>query len=275
MLDGKIQHLLYPVYVGGKAGHHQFLPGLFEDPFQGRLHVLLGQGEPRHLGVGGVHQEQIDPLSAEPGETTQVGDPSIQRQLVHLEVAGVQHGAAGGPHKDRHRVRDRVVDRDEFQIKGAEADPFTIGDRPQRHPTQPMFAELLVEKTQGQPAPEYRDVATLPQQVWHGADVVLMAMGQDQRLDIVEPVGDCLQTWQDQVDSGMVVFREQHPAVDQQQPTIHLEAGHVAPHITQPAQRDYPHDVGGEWRRRTKSGIWHVPQRSALWPGDRPLRFPR
>ena len=47
--------------------------------------------KPGHLGVGGVDHEQVDALLAEPGERAQVGDPAVERQLVHLEVAGVQH----------------------------------------------------------------------------------------------------------------------------------------------------------------------------------------
>ena len=63
---------------------------LVEDPVEHRADVLLGGGEARHLGVGGVGQEQVDALLAEPGERAQVGDPAVERQLVHLEVAGVQ-----------------------------------------------------------------------------------------------------------------------------------------------------------------------------------------
>ena len=51
--------------------------------------------KPGHLGVGGVDQQQVDALLAEPGEGPQVGDPAVERQLVHLEVAGVQHELAG------------------------------------------------------------------------------------------------------------------------------------------------------------------------------------
>ena len=46
--------------------------------------------KPGHLGVGRVGQEQVDALLAEPRERPQVGDAAVERQLVHLEVAGVQ-----------------------------------------------------------------------------------------------------------------------------------------------------------------------------------------
>ena len=47
--------------------------------------------KPGHVGVGGVGQEQVDALLAEPRERAQVGDAAVERQLVHLEVARVQH----------------------------------------------------------------------------------------------------------------------------------------------------------------------------------------
>ena len=74
----------------------------------------LGGGEAGHLGVGRVDQEQVDALLAEPGERPQVGDPAVQRQLVHLEVAGVQQHPGLGADGDGERVGDRVVDRDEL-----------------------------------------------------------------------------------------------------------------------------------------------------------------
>ena len=52
-----------------------------------------GGGEAGDLGVGRVGEEQVDALLAEPGERAQVGEPAVERQLVHLEVAGVQHHA--------------------------------------------------------------------------------------------------------------------------------------------------------------------------------------
>ena len=77
--------------------------------------------KPGHLGVGGVGEEQVDALLAEPGERAQVGDPAVERELVHLEVAGVQHQAGAGADRDRERVGDGVVDRDELEVERPEA----------------------------------------------------------------------------------------------------------------------------------------------------------
>ena len=77
--------------------------------------------KPGHLGVGGVDQEQVDALVAEPGEPGQVGEPAVERQLVELDVAGVQHQPGRRADGDRERVRDRVVDREELAVPRARA----------------------------------------------------------------------------------------------------------------------------------------------------------
>ena len=120
--DGGVHHLLHPVHVGGEAGHDDPLRLLVEHPVEHRSDVALGGGEARHLGVGGVDQEEVDTLLAEPGERPQVGDPAVERQLVHLEVAGVQQHAGLGADRHRQRVGDRVVDRDELEVERAERD---------------------------------------------------------------------------------------------------------------------------------------------------------
>ncbi len=82
--------------------------------------------KPGDVGVRRVGQEQVDALLAEPGERAQVGDAVVERQLVHLEVAGVQHEAGGRADRDGERIRDRVVDGDELEPERAEL----LGCRP-------------------------------------------------------------------------------------------------------------------------------------------------
>ena len=50
-----------------------------EHPVEHRRDVLLGRREAGHLGVGGVGEEEVDALLAQPRERTQVGDPAVQR----------------------------------------------------------------------------------------------------------------------------------------------------------------------------------------------------
>ena len=178
----------------------------------------------------------------------------VQRELVHLEVAGVQDQPGAGADRDREGVGDRVVDRDELQVERAEADPVALADHVVHGLLEPVLAQLAVEQGQGQLGADQRDVPALAQEVRHGADVVLVAVGEDQGLDLVEPVPDRLEVREDQVDAGMVVLGEQHAAVDDEQAAVVLEDGHVATDLAEPAQRDDPKPPSGSGGGAESSG---------------------
>ncbi len=93
--------------------------------------LALGDGEAGDLGVRRVDEEEVDALLAEPGEGAQVGHPPVERELVHLEVAGVQHEPGRGADRDGEPVGDRVVDGDELAVEGAERAPVALA-RPRR-----------------------------------------------------------------------------------------------------------------------------------------------
>ena len=103
-------------------------------------------------------------------------------------------------------------------------------------------ARVSSEPTSGMSSP-------LAEEVRRGADVVLVAVGQHQGLDVVEAVPDRVEVREDQVDAGVVLLGEQHPAVDQQQAAVVLEDGHVAPDLAEAAERGDPEaalrQVGG------------------------------
>jgi hypothetical protein len=52
--------------------------------------------------------------------------------------------------------------------------------------------------------PDQRDVRALPEQVRDGADVVLVGVREDERLDLVEPALEVAEVGQDQVHAGLV-----------------------------------------------------------------------
>src|SRR5881275_1150355 len=71
-------------------------------------------------------------------------------------------------------------------------------------------------------------------------------MRQHQRFNVVEAVLHVAQIRQDQVDPGLIVRREQHPAVDDQEPVEMLENGHVAPDFADSTQRSDPQTAWGQ-----------------------------
>ncbi len=108
-----------------------------------------------------------------------------------------------------------------------------------------VFAALRRDQRQRELRADERDVGPKLEQERDGADVVLVGVGQHQRFDVVEPILDETQVGQDQVDAGLVVSREEHPAVDDQQPAQMLENRHVAADFADAAERGDPQILPG------------------------------
>ena len=131
---------------------------------------------------------------------------------------------------------------------------LALGDLDE-HRLDAVFAALLRDQRQRELRADDRDVGPQLEQERDGADVVLVRVGQHQRLDVVEAVLDVPQVGQDQVDAGLVVAGEQHPAVDDQQPAEMLENGHVAADFADAAQRGDPQAAGGQRPRRCRDRV--------------------
>ncbi len=170
----------------------------------------------------------------------------VERELVHLEVAGVQHQPGLGADGDREAVRDGVVDRDELEVEHPELAALPLGDLDGDRGDL-VLLELRGEERQRQLRADHGDVGPLAQQVRHAADVVLVAVREDDRLDLVEPVPDPGEVRQDHVDPGLVLLGEEHPAVDDEQLAVVLEDRHVAADLAEAAERD---DAQGALRQR-------------------------
>ena len=78
-----------------------------------------------------------------------VGQPPVERELVHLEVTRVQNRPAGRADHDGQRIRDRVVHRDELAVEDTEplAIPFS---HPERVGRDLVFLELGLDERERQ-----------------------------------------------------------------------------------------------------------------------------
>ena len=110
----------------------------------------------------------------------------------------------------------------------------------------PVFGELGPQQREGEAAAHHQQVRPLTQQERHGADVVFVGVGEDDGIDVAEAVADRGEVRQDQIDARAVGLREEHPAVDDQQPAGVLEDGHVATDLAEAAERDDPQAVLGQ-----------------------------
>src|SRR5260370_32226922 len=110
-----------------------------------------------------------------------------------------------------------MVDREEFEIKVPERLPrafrYFDGDG-----VDAVLGELARHERERELRADQGDVPALAQQVRHRADVILVGVGEDERVDRAEPVPDVVEVRQDQVDAWLVGFWEEDAAVHDQRP---------------------------------------------------------
>ena len=97
----------------------------------------------------------------------------------------------------------------------------------------------LVDAVGGQAERERRAVdreRAVAQQVRQAADVVLVAVGGDARLDAVGVLAQVREVGQDEVDAVHVGVGEHQPAVDEQQAAVLLEHHAVAADLAETAE---------------------------------------
>ena len=182
--------------------------------------------------------------------------PSTGR-VVELEVAGVDDDADRRPEGDPHRVRDRVADPERDDAERPDLELVAGLEREERVVVELVLLDLVAEQAAGERRGVDRHARELRQDVRQGADVVLVGVGDEERLDVglalleVGDVGD------DEVDAEHLLVGEHEPAVDDDDVVAVLEHVHVLADLADAAERD---DAEGNGRSQP-SGL--VPVRTA------------
>jgi len=224
--------------LGGEAGHDDPCRGVPEDPFEGLDQVALGAAVALPFGVGGVAEEEQDPFTADLGEAGEVGRPALRRIVVELEVARVDDHPGGRVDGEGGGVGDAVADRDQLDPERPELEAVA-------HPRlaevglaqDPVLFQLRLDEPESEPGPINRHVEALEHE-GEGADVVLMAVGEDDPehlLVLPEQVAD---VGDDEVDPGHVLAGEHKARVDDQDLVVPFQGPHVAADLAQPAEGD-------------------------------------
>ena len=175
--------------------------------------------------VGAEHEHA---LGAELGEPPVIGRLAVERARVELEVSGV------------HERADRRPDR---QADGERADLDAVA-RPHRPEIgalgEPVLAEPFGDQGQRQRRAEDGH-ARLSEEVGHRADVVLVAVGQEDSAEPV-PLGEGVGEVGDHVvDAGQLVGVGEHEAtVDGDQIVAGLDEHHVEADLAESAEGDQP-----------------------------------
>ena len=129
-----------------------------------------------------------------------------------------------------------------------------------------MLGEFGLDQCEGQPGADEDDVRLLTEQVGNGADVVLVRMGQDDRVDLVQPRPHIVEVGQDQVYARLIRLGEEDAAVDDEQPPGVFEHRHVAADLAKTAEGDDTQPAWRELGRRAQVGMRVTHRRPLIGP---------
>ena len=235
-LGGGIQHLLDTVDVGGEGGDDDTLVAILELAHEGGTHHLFGGGETGTLHVGGVGAQTQDPLLAQLTQAGQVDDLPVNGGGVDLEVAGVDDGAHLSVDGESHGVGDGMVHMDELHGELACPDALArlYGDELGGF-HQLVLLQLQLDETGGE-AGAVDGHVDLFEHIGDGADVVLVAVGDEQApdpgfvLDEIRHIGDHA------VDAVHVITGEGHTTVHHDDLAAVFIGGHVLADLVETAK---------------------------------------
>ena len=199
--------------------------------------VLLEWRESWDIRVCGVGHEHVDAFFAEASESAEVGETAVEWQLVHFEVARAEDESGRCANRNGERVRDRVVDCNELQVERSNVESLAALDLLGLWANL-VFDEFRFDERERQRRAVQRDVTAQFEQIRHGPDVVFVPVCENDADDVVESIPNRGEVGKDQVDAGLRFFREQDTTVNDEQPSVELEHGHVATDFAEPAERD-------------------------------------
>ena len=238
ILHGEVDDLLDAVDVRRKGGDDDALvlrPG--KEIADAGGHLLLGGGKAGLLGVGRVAQQGQNALLAVIGQGGKVGGAAGQRGIIDLEVAGLDDGARRAVDGEGHGVRDGVVHMDRLHRKAAQLDLLSGGDLHELGLARKAeFLQLVADEAAGQAGAVDGQVELL-QQVGDAADVILVAVGDEQTLDLILVLHHEGHVGDDHIDAEHIVIREDEAAVHDDHITAALIDRHVLAHFAEAAQR--------------------------------------
>ena len=196
------------------------------------------------LRVRRVGGEQQRALAAHLGEAHEVGVLPHGGRVVELEVARVDDGPERRPDDESGRVGNRVRDGEELHGERADVDRLSrLHDLDVRVLLQAMLAQLHIDEAAREPGAEHRHV-DLAQQERQRADVVLVAVGEEHRLQARGVVQDVLEVRDHEVDAEHLLLGEHQPHVDGDRLVVVLVEHHVAPDLAEAAERDHADGQG-------------------------------
>ncbi len=218
-----------------------------EDLLEGVFDVDLRSGVAAPIDVGAVAEERQHAFRAERREAMQVERVAGERGLIDLEVAGVDQHALRRADDHRHAVRHAVGDADELDLERPNREHVARRHRDLAvRRVDAVLLELGLDQRERQRRAVERTVDER-QDVGDRADVILVAVGQDQRLDLPAPRLEVRQVRHDEVDPEQVGLREHRAGVDDDGRVPTRDGHRVEAELAEAAER---HDINWQDARR-------------------------
>ena len=235
-LCSDVAERLHAEEIRRKERHEDRLMGLRDSGTQPFARVTLRARTPRPLHVGGVGEEHLHPLLSKLTEPRQIGRRLVERVGIELEVGGVHEEARRGADRQRAGLRDAVVHMDGLDLKGPHLEPAPRLELADDHP---IIEVTLLQRRTDHLGCERRCVdrqIDLLEQVGHRADVVEVAVGDDEPCDAGLVLHQPVEIRHHQLNPQRLLVREGHSAVDDQQHPVLLEDGTVHSNLTKAAK---------------------------------------
>ena len=240
VLLGEFEGEAEPGDGGREAGEEEALLGLGEDLVETGAHGFLAGGPAAAIDVGRVLEEGEDAsVLAEVGECLEIEGLAVRRREVDLEVTGVQDDADRGVDGECDAIDQRVGDPDGHDREGPEGEAFTGQHLDEVGVVeQAVFVELAFHERQGEFSAVDRHVE-LGEDPGQASDVIFVAVGEDDRLDlraVLDEVGDIRH---DDVHAEEFFFREHQAGVDDNNVVLPTEGHAVHTELAEAPQRNH------------------------------------
>jgi hypothetical protein len=190
------------------------------------------------IDVGAVGEERKHPLRAELREAVQIEMLAVDRRLIDLEIAGMDDRARRRRDRERDAVGHAVGDADEFNRERANRDAIARADRLQSIAGLDLvLLELRFDEGQRHLRPVDRPVEQR-HHMRHGADVILVRVGEHERLDLVAPSLDERQIGNDQIHSELIGIGKHDTGVDEDRCVLPRHRHHVHAELPEASEWD-------------------------------------
>ncbi len=234
---GCIEDLLDARDVAGEGGDDDPSVQPLHDAPERLANGALGRRVAGALGAGRIGQQAEHSLAAELGQGVDVGHLAVNRRVVELEVAGVDDQTERGAQGNAHRVGDRMADPEGGRAEGPELDRLARLECEQRVVVELMLLDLVAQQAARQRRGVDRHAREVGQDVGQPTDMVLVGVGDQERLDLVGALAQVGDVGHDEVDAEHLLLGEHQSAIDHDDLIAVLEHVHVLADLADTAER--------------------------------------